>query len=274
MTINTPQRKKYIKDIIIQNRDFLKAPDWEKMPPNEDWQSDQQLGVNPPVAEKPYPQNAHLVDLTPLNELRSINFNISLFDAIINRKSRRKFTQEALTLEELSLLLYTTQGLRLVGKDIRHGQTKAVKKTVPSGGSRHPFETYLVINRVQGLKKGIYRYISLEHKLLLLKEVDQSISETISKLTWGQNFCGESAVFFMWSVIPYRSEWRYSIIAHKDILIEAGHICQNLYLTCEAIKSGTCAILAYDQKGIDELLCLDGEEEFVIYVAPVGKVSK
>ncbi|RLC52077.1 MAG: SagB/ThcOx family dehydrogenase, partial [Candidatus Cloacimonadota bacterium] len=96
--------------------------------------------------------------------------------------------------------------------------------------------------------------------------------EKIIEATLDQKFTGESAAVFVWSVIPYRSEWRYSIAAHKTMLLDAGHVCQNLYLACEAIKAGTCAIAAYDQKKMDELLRLDGQDEFVVYLAPVGKV--
>ena len=55
------------------------------------------------------------------------------------------------------------------------------------------------------------------------------------------------------------------------IAIDAGHVCQNLYLACEAIGCGTCAIGAFIQTKADELLRLDGKEEFVFYMAPVGK---
>ena len=68
-------------------------------------------------------------------------------------------------------------------------------------------------------------------------------------------------------------EWRYGAAAHKVIALDAGHVCQNLYLACEAIGAGTCAVAAYDQEAIDRLLRLDGEEEFVVYLAPVGKVG-
>ena len=63
------------------------------------------------------------------------------------------------------------------------------------------------------------------------------------------------------------------MVAHKPMLIDAGYVCQNLYLACGAIGCGTCAIAAYDQNGFDEFLNLDGENEFVIYLAPVGKIS-
>ena len=67
-------------------------------------------------------------------------------------------------------------------------------------------------------------------------------------------------------------EWRYDIAAHKVIAIDAGHVCQNLYLACEAINAGTCAVAAYNQSLMDKLLKIDGDEEFTIYMAPVGKV--
>jgi len=77
-----------------------------------------------------------------------------------------------------------------------------------------------------------------------------------------------------WVAIPYRMEWRYGLAAHKVIALDAGHVCQNLYLACESINAGTCAIAAYDQEELDELLGLDGEEEFAIYIASVGKIKK
>jgi SagB-type dehydrogenase family enzyme len=69
-------------------------------------------------------------------------------------------------------------------------------------------------------------------------------------------------------------EWRYDIAAHKVIAIDAGHVCQNLYLACEAIDAGTCAMAAYDQEEMDKLLRIDGQNEFAIYLASVGKKIK
>jgi SagB-type dehydrogenase family enzyme len=66
-------------------------------------------------------------------------------------------------------------------------------------------------------------------------------------------------------------EWRYDLAAHKVIAIDAGHVCQNLYLACEAIHAGTCAIAAYDQEAMDQFLRIDGKDEFTLYLASVGK---
>jgi SagB-type dehydrogenase family enzyme len=68
-------------------------------------------------------------------------------------------------------------------------------------------------------------------------------------------------------------EWRYGLQAAKDILQESGHVCQNLYLACESIRCGTCAIAAYDQDKTDRFLGLDGVDELVVYLAPVGRVE-
>ena len=165
--------------------------------------------------------------------------------------------------------MWSTQGVKSIDKN-----RVWTKRVVPSGGARHPLETYLIINRVKGIEQGVCRYLPIEHKLLLVTKHYHQLSERISTACYGQTFVGDSAVVFVWTTIPYRSEWRYSAIAYKDILIEAGHVCQNLYLACEAIRAGTCAIAAYDQEVMDTLIGVDGENEFTIYMAPVGKFSQ
>lgn len=247
-------------EVIRERRLLLKSSGIN----DEKWESHQQRGVAPPPLEKPYSSDDVLVDLKPHEEMGV--GNISLAEAIANRESRRRFTLESLKLEELAFLLWATQGVRDVDKNMVW-----TKRTVPSGGARHPFETYLVVNRVAGLKPGVYRYLPLEHMLVLVSD-DPPVPAEISRACWDQAFVGESAVVFVWAAIPYRTEWRYSVIGYKDVAIEAGHICQSLYLACEAIGAGTCAILAYDQKAMDALVGADGEDEFTVYLAPVGKV--
>ena len=191
---------------------------------------------------------------------------VTIFEAIKNRKTHRKFTKAPLSLEELSFLLWATQGIHKIDK---LGRTK---RTVPSAGARHPFETYLITNRVNELDAGVYRYLPLEHKLCLISSgcvPKKSIKSAFRE----QGFIARSAVIFIWTVIPYRSEWQYLMVAPKMIALDAGHISQNLYLACEAIDAGTCAIGLYDQEQMDNLIKVDGKEEFVIYAAPVGKIK-
>lgn len=228
-------------------------------------QTDQSKRVPAPPVEKPFDEAARRVDLVADGQWEHVR-GVELADAIRNRKSRRRFSGQPLTLEELSFLLWATQGVR---KLMRPGHAL---RTVPSAGARHALETYLCVFNVEGLEAGFYRYLPVEHQLLFEFHEDQA-SEKLVQATLGQPFTGSSAVTFIWTAIPYRMEWRYDLAAHKVIALDAGHVCQNLYLACEAIGAGTCAVAAYHQEEIDRLLRIDGEDEFTIYLAAVGKPS-
>ena len=125
---------------------------------------------------------------------------------------------------------------------------------------------------MEGIPKAIYRYLPMSHQLVEFKK-HEHLEDLISRAALGQSFVGKSAVTFIWTTIPARMEWRYGKASYKVIAIDAGHVCQNLYLACEAIGAGTCAIAAYDQEFVDSVLGVDGNEEFTIYMAPVGKVQ-
>jgi SagB-type dehydrogenase family enzyme len=226
-------------------------------------QTDQSRRVPPPPVEKPYAADAKRVTLPRIEQLKETG-HFDLRTAIAQRESCRTYSDSPLSLEELSFLLWATQGIKL-RLDAGHAL-----RTVPSAGCRHAFETYLCVLNVTGLEKGIYRYLPLEHQLLFEIEVE-NLEKKIVRAALGQPYPGDAAVTFIWTVIPYRMEWRYGLAAHKVIALDAGHVCQNLYLACEAIGAGTCAIAAYDQSEMDKLLSVDGDEEFTIYLAPVGK---
>ncbi len=241
--------RSFLKDTIRQTVDFS--------------QTDQNRRMAPPPVEKPYGPERKRIELPSIKTLKNIG-HIDLLTAIAERESCRTYSQEPITLDELSFLLWATQGIKLK-LDAGHAL-----RTVPSAGCRHAFETYLSVLRVDGIEKGIYRYLPIEHQLLFEFGVD-NLEGKITRAALGQSFPGDAAVTFIWTVIPYRMEWRYGLASHKVIALDAGHVCQNLYLACEAIGAGTCAIAAYDQEGMDSLLKIDGKEEFTIYLAPVGK---
>lgn len=248
------------EDLIRQYRFFLKdtvrkAIDFSR--------TDQYRGIAPPPIEKPFSKEAKRIDLPPLPAFQDIG-KTDIKTAIMNRESRRSYRHEALTIRELAFLLWATQGVK-ENLDAGHAL-----RTVPSAGCRHALETYLCVLNIETLEQGIYRYLPLEHQLLL-ECLDECLDEKIFNATFGQPYPQEAAVTFIWTAVPYRMEWRYGLASAKVIAIEAGHVCQNLYLACEAIGAGTCAMAAYDQEAMDELLQIDGEEEFVIYLASVGR---
>jgi len=250
-TITTEIGRYFLTDRIREEVDFSTTP--------------QSRGVRPPPVQMPAPPGSRIIPL-PDKEAWSIP-PYDLETAIANRESHRRFTAGALYLEELAFLLWATQGVR----GARHDA--AVLRTVPSAGCRHPFETYLAIMRVEGLESGIYRHLPIDHALVHVREID-NLTAHLTAATHGQSFVGHAAVTFIWTAIPKRTEWRYAEASFKVIALDAGHVCQNLYLACAAIGAGSCAIAAYNQTLVDDLLGVDGYEELSIYMAPVGKITE
>jgi SagB-type dehydrogenase family enzyme len=192
---------------------------------------------------------------------------IPLWQAIEQRRSLRKYSEEPLSRDELSFLLWATQWVR----DFRSNEKVEVAfRNVPSAGARHPFETYLLVNKVEGINPGIYYYHPTKHGLVLFREGSEW-AETVCKGTFDQEMVLSSAVTFMWVAIPQRTTWRYSQRGYRYLYLDAGHVGQNLHLAAEAIGAGACMIGAYYDEGMNEILNLGGREAFVIYMASLGK---
>jgi SagB-type dehydrogenase family enzyme len=225
---------------------------------------DQNWGVSPPPAVKPFSPDAKRHDLCSPRALRE-RYRVDLQTAMGSRRSHRRFVDAPLTMDDLSLLLWATQGVQA------QIDTTTFLKTIPSAGARHALETYVFAFRISGLPIGLYRYLPVQHQLLE-EYLDDSIGEKLTRAAHGQALAARAAATFVWTTVPYRMEWRYGGASHKFIALEAGHACQNLYLACEAVDAGTCAIAVYQQEELDRLLGVDGTDEFSIYLAPVGKI--
>jgi hypothetical protein len=115
------------------------------------------------------PDDARIIPL-PEPGLLPPKSDISM--CILERKSRRIYTDESLSSEELSYMLWATQGVKKIIPAYRNTGNVTIR-TVPSAGARHPFETYLAINDVTGIEQGIYRYSSLNHNLVFLFNVTE-----------------------------------------------------------------------------------------------------
>jgi len=265
----------------LQGRHFLKS-NWHLV---KEIQSDQSRGLPMPPQEFPPEEDDSVIALPPVERVYHDEGATAAVEApsvasagpqsvtpmaapilhalLKSRKSRRAFQAGPLSLEELSYLLWSCEG-------VRENKGKFSFRTTPSGGARHPLDVYLFARRVEGLKPGLYRYLPLEHSLVLEREGDDS--KTLDEALMGQ--LRRAPCVILWAAVPYRSEWRYGKAADKLVALDAGHSCQNLYLACEALGLGTCAIGAYDQKKLDDYLGLDGEEMFAMYAAPVGKPAE
>lgn len=224
--------------------------------------SAQKQGVPQPALESDYPLDAPLIKLVEVAQIHAPALDVRT--AIEERVSIRSYSEQALTLEELSFLLWCTQGVKSVTS------RPVTLRTVPSAGARHAFETYLLINRVEGVQPGLYRYIALEHSLLPVN-LDAEMAARVTSGCGDQRQVLTSAVTFLWAAVPERMYWRYGERGYRYMLLDAGHVCQNLYLAAEPLKCGVCAIAAYDDEELNSVLGLDGETIFVIYAASLGK---
>ncbi len=227
----------------------------------EEDSSDQQKGLPQPPLEQPAPVGAtyialpdpHTVGLAPLD-----------FVALLEKRATlRRYAPEALTLTELAYLLWASLGVKEV---LPH----STRRTVPSAGARHAFETYVLVNRVDGLTPGLYRYLALTHELAQL-DAPTDITAQVMAACEDQKQVEQSAVTLIWVADSYRMRWRYSERYIRYLHLDAGHVCQNLYLAAETIGCGVCAIAAFDDDDLNALLGCDGEQDFAVYVGTVGR---
>lgn len=241
---------------IQENRNFMKS-----IFGKDQYESDQSKKLPQPPLSHPARGTA-VIPLT--KEFAGVVKEADYLALLQTRKSVRVYKQESISLDQLAFLLWSTQGVTGI-----RGNNYAALRPVPSAGARHPFETYLAVFQVEGLEKGIYHYLPMEHALEFVAAVD-NLEDEVTVSLCGQGWATKGAVTFFYTVVPYRSEWRYSIASHRVMLMDVGHVMQNLYLSAHAIGCGTCAIAAFEQEVADRLVQVDGDQEFVVYAAPVG----
>ena len=255
--------------LLVSQRELLKS-NWYLL---DTIQSPESQKLDRPPFDQPVPDTAILTKLPdPAGlELGSVLFR----DITATRRSRRRYSAEPISLEELSFLLWASHGV----KSVKGAHTF---RTVPSGGCTHPLDILVYARRVTGLEPGLYRHLAVPHSLALLEKADRvpgadtgtngwltldtAVDEGLDRQLWN------AAALFVWTAVPYRTEYVYTAAAAKIVLLDAGHSCQALYGACEALGLGTCAQGAYDQEKLDAALKIDGVDEFAVYAAPVGRV--
>ncbi len=221
-------------------------------------------GESGPLSEKPVPEGTELLVL-PEPELlqdRHVNF----LELIELRTTQRQYSFESLNLQDLSYLLWCTQGVKA---SMSNGLSM---RNVPSAGARHAFETYLFIQRVDGLRPGIYRFLAFEHALVRMDQITEDKMKEIPGLFSGKSVVEGSAVTFLWIAEAERMLYRFGLRGIRYLYLDAGHVCENLYLAAESLHAGVCALGSFADKQLDEVLGLDSSRgEFVIYGAAVGR---
>ncbi len=228
---------------------------------NGDWRhdSDSFKGVPEPVINT-IPADAPRLALPDPGERP---LPVDFHDLLANRRSVRDFSSIPITAHDLALLLWSAQGVsaRMEGKSFR---------TAPSAGGRYPLETHVVARRVEGVSPGLYRYDPETHSLVGPRSPAGGDAGLVAAC-YGSEPVANAAAVVVWSVIPRRTEWKYTYTSHRMIAMEAGHACQNASLAAVALGLGACPLLSYHQIALDRWLGLDGDNEFAMYLLALGK---
>ena len=185
---------------------------------------------------------------------------LSLEETVEMRRSVRDYSAEPLSSEELSRLLHAAQGITEGRRGFR---------AAPSAGALYPIELYAVVHNVAGLEPGVYHYAVQEHGLELLQRGD--FRAAVMQAGLWQDFLGQASVCFVLSAIFQRTRWKYRERTYRYVMLEAGHVGQNLYLAATSMGLGACAVGAFLDDDLNELLGLDGVEEASLYVISVGR---
>ena len=185
---------------------------------------------------------------------------ISVEKAIESRRSRRNFTDTAVSMEQLSQLLWAAYGIT----------SPNGLRTAPSAGALYPLEVYAVIGNVSGVEPGVYRYVAQNNQIVRVVKGD--VRSALSQAALGQTMVAQAPMSIFYSAVFERSTSRYGERGITYTYIEVGHSAQNVYLQAESLGLGTCAIGAFTDNQVTALLGLPSNE-VPVYLMPVGHFS-
>jgi len=247
-------------------------------PPFEDamGESDQKKGLPHPPHAKLLDKSLHkgpVILLPAFNELDGPVVCDSYRELLDRRRSKRAyFKDEVLSQAQLAFMLWSAMGIQ----EFRGVNDAASLRPSPSGGARHPFNLYVAIRSVEGLEPGLYLYLPLENvgekrvSIVRVGDID-NYPETITQMMAGQKWATRAPAIIIATCDAYRAEWRYGTASHRVILIDLGHLGQNLMLSATSMGLGSCCMAAYDQEMCDQILGVDGVDEYTVYAVSVGK---
>lgn len=185
--------------------------------------------------------------------------NISVEEALLERRSVRGYKNESLDLKEIAQLLWAAQGIT---SPLSGG------RTAPSAGALYPLQLYLVSSKINELTQGVFHYDPTGHKLILHEEAD--ILNGLTAASSGQGAINRSAAIIVIAANYNRTIKKYSTRGIRFVQMEAGHAAQNICLQATALNIGTVTIGAFKDSLVKQLLKLPQDEE-PLYLMPIGK---
>ncbi|MBD3426439.1 MAG: SagB/ThcOx family dehydrogenase [Candidatus Omnitrophica bacterium] len=186
--------------------------------------------------------------------------NVSVEEAIYQRKSTRNFSDRALTLDEVSQLLWAAGGST-------HDGLTGPTRSYPSAGAIYPLEIYIVVGDVVGLNKGIYSYDWRRHQLELVKKGD--LRDELYKAALSQRMVRTAPLTLVVTAQHAKTARRYGQRGvNRYVSMDTGHLGQNVHLQAESMGLGTVMVGAFVDKEVSRVL--GTEEEMPVYIMPVG----
>jgi len=245
-------------------------PDLENLRQDERWpQMLANMDIKATVLESSLPDSHEVMDMIMLPEPR-YESEVSVEEALKNRRSIRSYTDRATSLQEISQLLWAAYGIT---KPIKNGPSflRGGLRTPPSAGARYPLELYLVVKEVSDLSPGLYWYQSETHQLAKLSE--ENLWNRLSDVCFNQPMFETAAAALVYSAVFERTTERYGDRGRERyVCMDLGHSAQNVYLQAVALKMGTCAIGAFSDLQLKFVIGMTKKEE-PLYVMPFGKIE-
>ena len=183
----------------------------------------------------------------------------SVEEALRSRRSVRDYSRSALSLDDVSQLLWAAQGITKKREGLR---------TAPSAGALYPLEIYLVAGSVDDLPAGIYRYVPKGHDLLGLADGDKR--KALADAALGQSWVRRAPMVLVIAAVYERSKRKYGRRGIRYSHIEVGHAAQNVYLQAATLGLGTVIVGAFDDEEVQAVLELPADHE-PLALMPVGR---
>jgi SagB-type dehydrogenase family enzyme len=217
--------------------------------------------VYPTMPTIPLPAEGHA-----LGELSSIE------RVIEHRLTTRNFSGSPLPISKISKLLHSSYGITSSTDLTRSTGRSSYFRAVPSAGALYPLELYLAIWRTVDLEPGIYHYCVPKHTLEVLRLGD--FADLAAKSTLSEGVIERAGGIFLVSAIFRRSMQKYNERGYRFVLLEAGHLAENMCLVASAMGFGILPIGGFLDDELNAMISVDGVNETVIYVLAVGGVQE
>ncbi len=138
----------------------------------------------------------------------------------------------------------------------------------PSGGARNPYEAYVYARTVEGLAPGFYHYAAIDHTLAPVSDDDLPLpSELLGGQAWTDDM---PCVVFLCAQFE-RTMWKYDDAnAYRVVLIEAGHVGQNVMLAATRRGLTACPTAALNHSRINQCIGEQGVTRSPIYALTIA----